>query len=132
MAYFAKIDENNIVVRVSVVNDSIATDEAAGITFLKQHHGNDTNWKQTFIEGGERKNYAGIGFTYDDSRNAFIPEKPYPSWVINETTCLWESPVGDAPALTEEQRSQNSAGTHAWYYEWNESNQSWDLTNGLA
>jgi|TARA_R100001530_G_scaffold124679_1_gene92936 hypothetical protein len=132
MAYFAKIDENNIVLRVSVVHDSIATDEAAGVTFLKQHHGSDTNWKQTFIEGGARKNYAGIGYKYDSSRNAFIPETPYPSWVINETTCLWESPLGDPPTLTEEQRSQNTAQTHAWGYDWNESGKSWDLTNAKA
>jgi hypothetical protein len=62
----------------------------------------------------------------------FWPKKPYASWVKNTTTASWQSPIGDAPSLTAEQTSQNEAGTNSWYYAWNESGQSWDLTDDLA
>jgi hypothetical protein len=77
-------------------------------------------WKQTFKDG-TRKNFAGIDFTYDPVRDAFIPPKPFNSWTLNETTCLWESPVS-RPELTQEQIDNNN------YYSWNETNQTWDLT----
>ena len=67
-----------------------------------------------------RKNYAGIGFTYDETRDAFIPPKPFNSWVLNEQTCLWEAPI-PMPELTQEQIDNNN------YYKWNETNQTWDL-----
>jgi len=109
MASFAKI-ENNIVITVhSVVNEVLKDSneieqENIGIEFLKTLY-NEPNaiWKQTSYNtnggvhklGGTpfRKNHAGIGFTYDSNRDAFIPPKPYNSWVLNETTCLWEAPI---------------------------------------
>ena len=68
-----------------------------------------------------RKNFAGIGYTYDEDRDAFIPPKPFNSWTLNETTCLWEAPVPE-PELTQEQIDNGN------YYVWNETNQIWDLT----
>ena len=79
-----------------------------------------------------RGNYAGIGYTWDEDNNIFWPKKPYASWVKNTTTASWDSPIGDAPALTAEQESQNTANTHMWSYVWNEANQSWDLTDSKA
>ena len=103
MAHFAKLDENNIVTQVIVVSNDIATSESAGVTFINNLYGTSDTWKQTSYNtffgnhklGGTpfRKNYAGIGFSYDASRDAFIPPKPYASWVLDETACQWKSPV---------------------------------------
>ncbi len=79
-----------------------------------------------------RGNYAGIGYEWDEDNQIFWPKKPYASWVKNTTTASWDSPIGDAPELTAEQKSQNDANTHMWYYAWNESGQSWDLTDAKA
>jgi hypothetical protein len=79
-----------------------------------------------------RGNYAGIGYEWDEDNNIFWPKKPHASWVKNTTTAKWQSPIGDAPALTAEQESQNAAGTHSWRYNWNEEGQSWDLTDSMA
>ena len=79
-----------------------------------------------------RGNYAGIGYTWDEDNQIFWPVKPYPSWVKDMTTASWKSPIGDSPALTAEQTSQNEAGTHGWAYNWNEEGQSWDLTDSMA
>ena len=121
MAHFAKLDENNIVTQVIVVSNDIATSESAGITFINNLYGTSDTWKQTSYNdnanvhtlGGTpfRKNYAGIGFTYDESRDAFIPPKPYPSWTLDEDTCLWVSPV-DYP-------------NDGKFYDWNESATNW-------
>ena len=136
MASFAKI-ENNIVIRVeSVVNDVLkdsngVEQEQIGIDFLKTLY-NEPNavWKQTSYNtnggvhnnGGTpfRKNHAGIGYTYDSNRDAFIAPKPYNSWILNEQTCLWDAPVA-RPELTQEQIDNNQ------YYTWDEENQSWTL-----
>jgi len=98
MAYFAKLDENNVVLEVlSVNNNDLLQDgvesEAKGIQFLVDWSGGYTNWKQTSYNRRIRKNYAGIGYTYDAVRDAFIPPHPYPSWTLNEETCLWDAPV---------------------------------------
>jgi len=104
MAHFAKLGVGNIVTTVNVVHNDIATTEQAGVDFLNTLHKTNDIWKQTSYntEGGVhklggtpfRKNYAGIGYTYDESRNAFIPPKGiYNSWVLNEDTCHWEAPV---------------------------------------
>jgi len=109
MAHFAKINSSNIVVEVIVVNNNeLLVDgtesEAQGINFLNNTYKVDNvNWKQTSYnthfgvhsEGGTplRKNYAGIGYTYDASKDAFIPPKPYASWTLNNDTCNWVSPV---------------------------------------
>ena len=103
MAHFAKINASNIVTEVIVVSNDIATSESAGVTFINNLYGTSDTWKQTSyntyanthkLDGTPfRKNYAGIGFSYDASKDAFIPPKPYNSWTLNNTTCLWESPV---------------------------------------
>ena len=98
MAHFAKIGLNNIVTEVLVVANRETMDaqgneqEFIGIAFLKTLTGHET-WIQTSYNGNIRKNYAGVGYTYDSQRNAFIPPQPYPSWTLNEETCQWISPV---------------------------------------
>ena len=103
MSHFAKIDSNNIVTEVIVAEQDFINSGAVGDSFL---------WIQTSYNGNFRKNYAGIGYTYDKTRDAFIPPKPYPSWTLNEDTCLWEAPVP----------YPNDGNM----YEWNETDQQWD------
>ena len=99
MAHFAKLDENNLVIDVVVVNNNDLLDasnnesEAIGIDFLTSWSDGYTNWRQTSYNGNFRKNYAGIGYTYDPQRDVFIPPKPFPSWILDETTCLWIPPI---------------------------------------
>jgi hypothetical protein len=128
MASFAKINSNNKVEQVISVHNNELLDngiesEEKGIQFLKSLYGQDTNWKQTSYNtingihtlGGTpfRKNHAGINYTYDSQRDAFIPIKPYNSWVLNEDTCNWESPI------TKPQDGN--------MYRWNESIINWEL-----
>lgn len=97
MAHFAEIDANNIVLRVIVVDNRDTADaegveqEAIGAAFCERLLGG--TWKQTSYNANFRKHYAGIGYTYDAQRDAFIPPKPYPSWVLDETTYVWKAPV---------------------------------------
>ncbi len=114
MAHFAKIGIGNIVEKVEVVSNNIATTEQAGVDFLRNLY-NDQNaqWFQTSYNNNIRKNFAGIGYTYDQTRDAFIEPKPFNSWTLNETTCNWESPV------VKPDDGQN--------YVWNEENQQWNL-----
>ena len=99
MAHFAKLDENNVVLDVNVVNNSdvgnleFPDSEALGIAFLTTWSGGYARWLQTSYNASFRKNYAGIGYTYDEVRDAFIPPQPFPSWVLNEQTCQWAPPV---------------------------------------
>lgn len=99
MAHFAKLNEDNIVLEVHVVNNNELLDEngheseAKGIAFLTLWSGGYINWKQTSYNARIRKNYAGIGYTYDASRDAFISPKPYPSWVLVEANCQWQAPI---------------------------------------
>jgi hypothetical protein len=88
MSYFAEIDENNIVLRV-LVGDSNMPNE--GYDWFVENLGG--RWVQTSYNATIRKHFAGIGFTYDEERDAFIPPKPFDSWVLDEETCLWEAPV---------------------------------------
>jgi len=130
MAHFAKLGVGNIIERVAVISNDIATTEQAGIDFLNNLYGTRDVWKQTSYNtsGGEhklggtpfRKNFAGVGYTYDQSKDAFIPPKPFNSWTLNETTCLWEAPVA-YPELTQEQMDNYN------YYAWNETTKQWDL-----
>jgi hypothetical protein len=123
MAHFCKLGIGNKVLRVEVISNNVATTEQDGVDFLNNLYGTNDVWKQTsyntkggiHLLGGTpfRKNYAGIGFKYDQTRDAFIPPKPYPSWTLNETTCLWEAPI-DKP-------------DDGQSYDWNETNQTWDL-----
>jgi len=130
MAHFAEIDENNVVLRVLVVDNE---QEHRGQEFLAEDLGLGGVWKKTSYNtrGGihynpetnepsadqtkaYRKNYAGIDFTFDEQRDAFIPPKPFESWVLDEETCLWEAPI----PMPEE---------GAW--EWNEETQQWEEIN---
>jgi hypothetical protein len=113
MAHFAQLNFKNVVDQVVVVNNDDAPDEASGIAFLNSLFGDGT-WVQTSYNGNIRKNYAGIGYTYDLGRDAFIAPQPYPSWVLNENTCLWDSPV---PMPTD------------GLYDWDESTTSWIKQN---
>jgi len=102
MAHFAKINVNtNQVVHVSAVDNWNIVDgegnevEAIGIAYLESVHGSDSNfiWRQTSYNNNMRKNYAGVGMTWDAGRNAFIPPKPFNSWTLNEDTCRWDPPT---------------------------------------
>ena len=90
MAHFAEVDENGLVLRVLVVPDA---QEHRGQEFLVDDLGLDGTWVQTSYNARIRKNYAGIGMTYDNTRDAFIAPQPFASWVLNEETCKWEAPV---------------------------------------
>ena len=146
MAHFAKLGANGKVIQVLTLNNSDmlnadgVEDESVGQQYLETHNNWPAQmWIQTSYntsgnqhkDGGTpfRGNYAGIGYEWDEDNQIFWPKKPYASWVKNTTTAKWQSPIGDAPALTAEQTSQNEAGTHSWVYDWNESGQSWDLTD---
>lgn len=98
MAHFAKLDENNVVLEVHCVhNNELLVDgaevEAVGVEFLINWSGGYVNWKQTSYNGNFRKNYAGVGYSYDEQRDAFIPPQPYNSWTLNEDSCLWQPPT---------------------------------------
>ena len=113
MAHFAKLGTGNIVERVEVVSNDVATTEQAGVDFLNNLYNTRDVWKQTSYNNNIRKNFAGPGFTYDQTRDAFIAPKPYESWVLNEETCKWEAPV------VKPDDGQN--------YTWNEEDKQWDL-----
>jgi len=131
MASFAKIGLNNKVIEVLSVNNEVLKDyngveqESIGVDFLTKLTGYPI-WKQTSYNthggihdnGGTpfRKNHAGIGYTYDEDRDAFIPKKTYNSWILNEQTCLWEAPT---PMPTDGQ-----------IYTWNENTKTWEVING--
>jgi hypothetical protein len=103
MAHFAELDANNFVLRVIVVGNDMILDsqgqesEQVGIAFCKSLFGVDTRWIQTSYNGNIRKNYAGIGFTYDQTRDAFIEPQPEgEGWLLDETTCQWRNPELEA------------------------------------
>jgi hypothetical protein len=114
MAHFAILKVGNIVEQVIVVSNDIAITEQAGIEFLRTLY-KDQHLPifQTSYNNNIRKNFAGIGYQYDQTRDAFIPKKPYASWILNETTCLWEAPV----AYPDDDKE----------YNWNETTTTWDL-----
>jgi hypothetical protein len=99
MAHFAKLNDDNVVIDVNVVDNAdlngleFPDSEPVGVAFLSEWSGGYTNWRQTSYNASFRKSYAAIGGTYDAQRDAFIPVKPFDSWVLNEDTCLWEAPV---------------------------------------
>ena len=123
MAHFAKLGTGNIVERVAVVSNDVATTEQAGVDFLNTLYNTRDVWKQTSYNtfagehklGGTplRKNYAGVGYTYDQVRDAFIAPKPFNSWILNEETCQWEAPV--------------AYPTDGQEYKWNEISQQWNI-----
>ena len=124
MAHFAKLGTGNIITTVEVVSNNIATTEQAGVDFLNNLYNTRDVWKQTSYNtiggvhklGGTpfRKNHAGVGYTYDQTRDAFIAPKPFNSWTLNETTCLWEAPT--------------AYPTDGEDYTWNEETTTWDLS----
>jgi len=98
MAHFAQLDENNVVTQVIVVNNNECMldgeeNETIGVVFCKSLFGSNTRWKQTSYNSTIRKNFAGIGYTYNSDLDAFIPPKPFDSWVLNQESCKWEAPV---------------------------------------
>ena len=114
MAHFARLDSNNIVLAVVVIDNNKLIEngqenEQKGIDFCSNLLGG--TWKQTSYNGNIRKNYAGVGYTYDEGRNAFIAPKPYNSWLLDEDTCQWKAPV-DYP--TDDKK-----------YTWDENTTSW-------
>jgi hypothetical protein len=113
MAHFAKLGVGNIVEQVIVVSNDIATTEQTGSDFINKLYNTRDVWKQTSYNGNFRKNYAGIGYHYDQTRDAFIPPKPFNSWILNEDTCNWEAPVAKP--------------TDGGRYKWNETNLTWDI-----
>ena len=151
MAHFAKLGANGKVIAVltmdndKMLNADGVEDETVGQQWLERHNNWPAEmWIQTSYNtmankhssGDDSKafrgNYAGIGHEWDEDNQIFWPKKPYASWVKDTASASWKSPIGDAPALTEEQEAQNTAGTHSWMYHWNEANQSWDLTDSKA
>ena len=126
MAHFAKLGVGNIVEQVIVVSNDIATSEQAGVDFINKLYNTRDVWKQTSYNNNIRKNYAGIGFTYDQQRDAFIAPKPFNSWILNEDTCQWQSPV--PYPITNTQNKVNEFGNpQNDLYKWNETNLTWDL-----
>jgi len=123
MAHFAELDENNVVKRVIVVSNADTSDasgvekEYIGLAFCERLYGG--TWKQTSYNANIRKNYAGIGYTYNQDLDAFVPPKVYPSWVLNEETAQWEPPV-PLPA-------DAGTGDPPINYRWNEETTSWVL-----
>ena len=123
MAHFAKLGIGNKVLKVEVVSNDVALTEQAGRDFLNNIYNTNDTWFQTSYNtyGGEhrlggtpfRKNYAGIGWKYNQTRDAFIPPQPYSSWTLNETTCQWQAPV--------------AYPTDGKFYNWNETDQNWRL-----
>jgi hypothetical protein len=119
MAYFAKLGTGNIVEQVISINNAVITDvngveqEQLGIDFINKLYNTRDVWKQTSYNRTFRKNYAGIGYQYDQQRDAFISPKPFNSWILNEDTCRWEAPV----AYPQDDNR----------YTWNEQTKSWDL-----
>ena len=121
MAHFAKLDQNNIVLEVNVVSNETINNldfpasEPVGILFLSDWSGGYPLWKQTSYNANFRKNYAGIGYTYDAVLDAFIAPKPYLSWLLNTETYQWEPPT---PYPSDENM-----------YNWDETTQSWVKVN---
>lgn len=119
MAHFAKLDENNVVIQVLVVNNIYLLDdngieqEQLGISWLINWSRGHSNWKQTSYNNNFRKNYAGIGYRYDPDKDAFIPPKFFASWILNEDTCQWEPPIPKPGEL----------------YIWNEATETWVQNN---
>ena len=164
MASFAKIGLNNKVIEVLSVHNDVLKDaggieqEVLGIDFLTKLTGWSI-WKQTSYNtyGGVhrldgtplRKNHAGIGYIYDEDRDAFIPKQLYPSWILNEDTCNWEAPVAYPTILTYDKDGEDTKYKIAWdenlgtwkgytvgavpggsygeHYSWNDGTKAWDL-----
>tara|TARA_R100001129_G_scaffold185069_1_gene171886 strand:+ start:68 stop:514 length:447 start_codon:yes stop_codon:yes gene_type:complete len=146
MAHFAKLGIGNIVEQVVVVSNDVATSEQAGVEFLQNLYKDRAVWKQTSfntfagkhwtfikdendndikVESNDqskafRKNFAGIGFTYDQTRNAFLPPREFTSFILDEDTCQWQPPIAK-PTLTEQELEDGKV------YKWNNKIKQWEL-----
>jgi len=116
MAHFAELDQNNIVLRVVVINDDYAED---GENWCNNFFGGGV-WKQTSYNAIIRKHYAGIGYSYDETLDAFIEPQPYTSWSLNNTTCEWEAPVEYPQVETDVE------GNPMEFYSWNNDISNWE------
>ena len=117
MAHFAKLDENNVVLEVHVVNNACldsSNEEQSGIDFLREWSGGHNRWKQTSYNGSFRKNYAGIGYTYDEKADVFVEPQPYLSWTLDENHD-WQPPV--------------PYPNDGVMYIWNEETKNWEAIN---
>jgi hypothetical protein len=125
MAHFAKLGVGNIIEQVIVVHNSVLTDsneieqEKLGVDFINNLYNTRDVWKQTSYNGKFRKNFASIGYTYDQQRDAFIPPKIYNSWILNEDTCKWEAPI-PSPA------SYRNEEDKLVQFRWNENILNWE------
>jgi len=123
MAYFAKLGKGNIIENIISINNAVITDangieqEQLGNDFINKLYNTRDVWKQTSYNNNIRKNYAGVGYQYDQTRDAFIAPKPFNSWILNEDTCIWEAPVAIPTTTLEENQ----------YYSWNESIINWEV-----
>jgi hypothetical protein len=123
MAYFAKLGTGNIVEQVISINNAVIIDangveqEQLGVDFINKLYNTRDAWKQTSYNNNFRKNFAGIGYQYDQTRDAFIPPKPFNSWILNEDTCIWNAPVAEPTTVLEDNQ----------YYSWNESIINWEI-----
>jgi len=126
MAHFAKLGKGNIVEKVEVVANDIATTEQAGVEFLQSLYGKDTVWKQTSYNATIRKNYAGLGYTYSVEKDAFISPQTHRGWKLNDETCKWEAPVAYPNTFTQNLTDENGDPMADIYY-WNENKLKWEL-----
>ena len=123
MAHFAKLGTGNIIEQVISINNAVITDangieqEQLGVDFINKLYNTRDVWKQTSYNNNIRKNFAGIGYQYDQTRDAFIAPKPFNSWILNEDTCIWEAPVAMQTTVLEDNQD----------YSWNESIINWEI-----
>jgi len=132
MAHFVKLGVGNIVEQVIVIHNSVITDkngieqEKLGNDFINKLYNTRDVWKQTSYNNNIRKNFAGIGYQYDQQRDAFIAPKPFNSWILDEKTCRWNAPI-PYPITNTKNLIDEFGNPKNDLYKWNEQNQSWDL-----
>ena len=132
MAYFAKLGDGNIVEQVIYINNDVIIDsngieqEQLGVDFINNLYKTNDVWKQTSYNSNFRKNYASVGYSYDQQRDVFLKPKPFDSWLFNEETLEWEAPVVYPETYTLNLLDEQGNPTKDIYY-WNENKRKWDL-----
>jgi len=123
MANYARVNKDNLVIFITPIDEEKFINEEDILNHLYKSIPDSIEdlWIETSKEGTIRFRYAGIGYSYNEELDAFIPPQPYASWVLNEETADWESPIGPAPTLTEAEIEANS------FYQWDEENGVWVL-----